>query len=100
MNFNVQAILAQLASQHPEALFQLNMALAENGLPFYYNGGASFNTEYRLYPTPRWVFKWIPPFIHLNQIYLSYKAGSSEQIDLVYDVEWNNLKVVRLTKGN
>lgn len=95
---NVTSTLIQLALQNPQALFKLNIKLTENGLPFYYEGGTSFNTEYRLYPTPKFVFKWQPPFLHLNEIYLSFRAESNGQLDIVYQVETDQIKITPIAK--
>jgi hypothetical protein len=81
---NPVTTLAGVASQHPEQLFKLNKWLADQGFPFYWFGGTSFNTEYRLWPKPRYVLTWRAPFIRLSEIYLSYRPNSDDQKDFVY----------------
>lgn len=95
---NIKNTLSKIAQQHPQALFKLNIKLAERGLPFYWEGGTKFNTSYRMFPAPRWVFKWEPPFIHLNEIYLTY-FNSNEQVDIVYLVENDQIKTIKIN-GN
>lgn len=88
-------MFGQVNAQTQRAFFQFNAALVAYGLPMYYFGGASFNTDYRMAPPPRFVLQWMPPFVRLEQIYLSYKPGDSEQVDIVYTVSTNGLTVSR-----
>lgn len=88
-------VFGQLNAQAQQALFKLNAALVASGLPMYHYGGPSFNTDYRMYPTPRFVFQWLPPWLRVEQIYLSYKPGGPEQVDIVYTVSTNGLSLAR-----
>ena len=90
---NPVAIFGAVQGQTAQALFKLNAKLADNGLPFYWYGGADFNTAYRMYPTPRYLFQWRFPFFKLEQIYLSYMAESPEQIDVVFTDSTNSLSL-------
>jgi hypothetical protein len=94
------ATLAKLATQHPAALYKLNIKLQQNNLPFYHLGGTNFNTLYRTYPAPRYVFKWSPPFLHLEEIYISYKADSNEQLDIVYKVATDSIEITEKRHPN
>jgi hypothetical protein len=91
-NFLRQNAQGQLAT-HLHELFKLNMALSAADLPFYHLGGAHFNTEYRLYPPPRYVGMWRPPFVRLAEVYLIYKVGTPEQKDIVFEVGSGDLLV-------
>lgn len=92
---NPAQVFGQLNAQAQQALFKLNAALVSNGLPMYYQGGASFNTSYRLYPTPRYLLQWLPPWLRLEQIYLSYLPGGPGQVDIVYTVSSDSINLVR-----
>jgi len=87
------AIFGAVQGQTAQALFKLNAKLADNGLPFYWYGGSEFNTAYRMYPTPRYLFQWRPPFLKVEQIYLSYMAESPEQVDVVFTDSTNTLSL-------
>lgn len=76
--------LGKFTAQHPEQLFKLNKWLADQNYPFFWQGGRMFNTEYRLWPKPRYVFTFRPPFLRLTEIYLSYRPGTDDQKDFVY----------------
>jgi hypothetical protein len=96
--FNLNPIT--LVQRHEADLFKLNMKLTQVGLPFYYLGDFKFNTEYRLYPTPRIVGMWFPPFYKVQQIYLIYKAGTAEQKDIVFDPDWFGLEITEPNKND
>jgi hypothetical protein len=93
---NITSTLASLATQHQATLYKLNIKLQQNDLPFYHLGGTNFNTIYRTYPAPRYVFKWVPPFLHLDEIYISYKADSNEQLDIVYKVAIDKIEITKV----
>lgn len=88
-------VFGQINAQTQQALFKLNAALVANGLPMYHLGGRLFNTDYRMYPTPRFLFNWWPPFLRVEQIYLSYFPGGPGQVDVVYTVSSDRLVLVR-----
>ena len=46
-----------------------------------------------MYPTPRYLFQWRPPFLKVEQIYLSYMAESPEQVDVVFTDSTNTLSL-------
>lgn len=91
---NPAQALGQINAQTQQALFKMNAALVSYGLPMYHYGGPSFNTDYRMYPTPRFLFQWRPPWLRLEQIYISYLPGSPEQADIVYTVSTDSIRVV------
>lgn len=91
---NPATIFSAASSQHQQALFRLNMLLTQAGLPMYHQGGVSFNTEYRMYPAPRWLFRWGFPPVVVEQIYLSYLPGTPEQIDPIYTDSIGSLRTV------
>ena len=90
---NPAATFGAVQGQTAQALFKLNAKLADNGLPFYWYGGAEFNTAYRMYPTPRYLFQWRPPFLKVEQIYLSYMAESPAQVDVVFTDSTNSISL-------
>lgn len=56
----------------PDDLDRINQSLAGWGLPKFYLGGTSFNTQYRIANKPRYVWRWFPPGMKLSQFYLYY----------------------------
>lgn len=87
MVVDVVKTLGPVATQHPEQLFKMNKWLADQGFPFYWLGGTNFNDEYRLWPAPRYVFTFRPPFLRLAEVYLSYRPNSEQQQDFVYQCD-------------
>lgn len=71
-------------------LFVLNTTLKEHSFPFYYLGRdvlgvPKFDIRYRMAPEPRILPTWRPPFVKLEEVYLSYfPEGENKQFDLVY----------------
>lgn len=91
--------LITLANRFKGVLFELNMALAESGRPFFHLGGTNFNKAYRLYPEPRVIPSWRFPFVRPVLIYLTYFDGANEyQIDLVYDVD--KKEIIKAVRSN
>lgn len=93
---NITNTLMNLVTQHPQALYKLNIKLKQLGLPFYHLGGTNFDTEYRTYPSPRYIFTWRPPFLVLDEIYIQYKPNSENQLDIVYKVNSDQIEVTEI----
>ena len=89
------AVFGNITAQSEQALFRLNALLVANGMPMYHYGGPSFNTLYRMYPTPQFLGQWRFPWLRLEQIYLSYLPEQPDQVDVVYTVSTDALLVVR-----
>lgn len=89
---------AKIGAERARILWKLNACLANEGLPFYWKRGnhitdVEFEEDYRLYPPPRYVGTWKPPFYKMVEVYLTYKPGTSDQKDIVYKVQDDTLWV-------
>jgi len=100
MSLSPSTIFSLSARQHIQALFKLNMLLEAAELPRFYLGDRSFNPEYRLYPAPRWAFRFGFPPVAIAEIYLTYRPEHEDQIDLVYSHQNGSLHSVKVRDGS
>ena len=68
----------RLVRRYRNELHKINKWLNERQLPAYYLGGISFNTEYRLYPPPRFTDG------RLDEVYLIHLPDSPDERKLTY----------------
>lgn len=67
--------LGQIVAKYTAQLHSVNPVLQAQGLPAFYVGFRSWNTEYTLENTPRAVWRWWPLGLSLDQLYLRHKPS-------------------------
>ena len=75
---SIQKLLIELAKNYEPTLIYINQQLNKQGYPDFFLGGIAFLEDYRVDQKPRFVAKWFPPDVSLNQFYVRYLPEDKE----------------------